>query len=124
VCDPSPEALERRRIAGAKRLPPDSPIVRKRLEVRTEGTIDDIVRRSLALAAKFEKLSPADLNEALAAQRITLAASRMFNTAIAGLRARATVGDISDKKTPPAKPGTIPPPPNEPMAVLDDLLDS
>jgi hypothetical protein len=94
------------------------------LEVRAEGTLDDIVRRSLALAAKFEKLDVKDSDQALAAQRITLAAARMFNSAIAGLRARSTVGDIPSKAAPPAKPGTVPPPRPGDLASLDEALDS
>ena len=125
VCDPSPEAAERRRVAGGKRLPPDSPEVRKRMEVRAEGTLDEIVRRALALATKFEKIPVTDAAQALAAQRITLAAARMYNAAIQGLKARGTVGDIpKGDKAGAAPKGTVPPPARGGLDALDEALDS
>ncbi len=95
------------------------------MEVRAEGTLDEIVRRALALATKFEKIPVTDAAQALAAQRITLAAARMYNAAIQGLKARGTVGDIpKGDKAGAAPKGTVPPPARGGLDALDEALDS
>ena len=94
VCDPSEEGKVRRKQRTAKRPQPTTTEAKRLDEIRAEGTLDEIVRRALALSAKFEKLTASDGEKALAAQRITRAAATMFNAAISGLKARGVVGDL------------------------------
>lgn len=121
VCDPSPEARAQRVAVGGRRHPPGSAEAKKRHELRDEATIDEIVRRALHFAAKLEKMKTDDHG---AAARIAFAASRLYAQAIAGLKARGSVGDLTPKpKMAPA--GSQAPLVGSPsLEGLDEGLDS
>jgi hypothetical protein len=78
-------------VTGAKRHQPGTPEAEKRDLVRHDGTLEDVVRRALTLAKRFESLP---VQDPLDAQRVSLAAARLHKIAIDGLRARSTVGDL------------------------------
>ena len=94
-CDPSAEAIQRRRDAGRKRHPEGSPEAIKRDETRVEGTLDDIVRNAVETSKELARAARlAAPKDSLAAARMAQAAAALHRAAISALRSRGHVGDV------------------------------
>lgn len=96
--DPSAEGAARRARAGLVRHP-GTPEARKRIDARMEGTLDQVVRGSLAAKADCERSSKiaGAAKDSLGQARLANAAAALGRLAVAALKARATTGDILPK---------------------------
>ena len=91
---------------------PGTPEARKRIDARAEGTLDQVVRRSLAAAAECERSAriAGASKDSLGQARLSNAAAALGRLAVQALKARSLVGDIlprpkAQTKDAPLMPG-------------------
>jgi hypothetical protein len=140
IHDPDPLTAEVRRTKPTKRHEVGSAVAVERDKVRAEGTLDEIVRDTMAQAKVLAKASKdcaedGDIEVRKRAAQLGFASSRLYAMAIAALKARSTVGDILPRKNESAPEGATavrgqaqavvqPPQPGSPPSELDEGLDS
>jgi hypothetical protein len=102
--DPSDEGAIRRARAGLVRHP-GTPEAKKRIDARVEGTLDQVVRSSLAAKAECERSSKlaGAAKDSLGQARLANAAANLGRLAVQALKARGMVGDILPKGSGPPK---------------------